>query len=290
VALSQRTFGADNPATLTQFRTGAGATNAYPLVGPVVINEIMYHPPNYGTNTPDAEEFIELLNLTGAPVSLFDPAHPTNIWRLVNAVSFDFPANTIILANETLVVVPFNPATDLAALTAFRSRYGTNATLVGPYSGTLNNAGETLELWQPDAPQASPHPDAGFVPQLLVERVSYSDVAPWPVPADGGGASLQRIGAASYGNDPVNWRANSPTTGKPNLISPTGTATLPGGGIVRLTFTVQEGLTYQVEFKNHLSDATWSPLGSTVLATSNMLTVDDNLAAQPQRFYRLTVQ
>ena len=39
VALSQRTFGMDSPATLAQFRTGTGLANAYPKVGPVVINE-----------------------------------------------------------------------------------------------------------------------------------------------------------------------------------------------------------------------------------------------------------
>src|SRR5439155_264018 len=44
VALSRRTFGVDNPATLDQFRAGEGLPNAYPKVGPVVINELMYHP------------------------------------------------------------------------------------------------------------------------------------------------------------------------------------------------------------------------------------------------------
>jgi hypothetical protein len=288
VALSQRTFGVDNPANLAQFRTGGGTTNAYPLVGPVVINEIMYHPPNHGTNSPDAEEFIELLNLSATPVALFDPAHPANVWRLANAVSFDFPLNTSIPAQGTLVVVPFDPLANSGALAAFRSRYGTNGTLLGPYSGTLNNAGETIELWRPDAPQTAP-PDAGFVPQILVERVSYSNVAPWPLGAGGGGVSLQRIVAANYGNEPVNWRAGLPTVGMPNVFPPTGTASLPGGGVVRLSFTVQPGLTYRVEYKNNLTDATWLLLGGTHLATGETLLVDDNLNNQPQRFYRLSV-
>ena len=46
VAISARTFGVDNPSTVEEFRTGAGAPNAYPLVGPVVINELMYDPPS----------------------------------------------------------------------------------------------------------------------------------------------------------------------------------------------------------------------------------------------------
>src|SRR6185436_18410297 len=62
-ALGVRTFGADAPATVDQFRTGAGLTNAYPLVGPVVISEIMYHPPDAGTNDNVLDEFIELRNI-----------------------------------------------------------------------------------------------------------------------------------------------------------------------------------------------------------------------------------
>src|SRR5204862_114088 len=42
VAMSRRSFGVDNPANVGQFRTGTGAPNPYPLVGPIVINEIMY--------------------------------------------------------------------------------------------------------------------------------------------------------------------------------------------------------------------------------------------------------
>jgi len=218
VPLSARTFGVDNPATLAQFRTGAGKTNVYPLVGPVVINEIMYHAPDFGTNSPDDEEFIELLNTTNVTVALYDPLRPTNVWRLANGVSFNFATNQTIPASGRLVVVGFNP-TNTGLLNAFRARYGTNGTVVGPYSGQLANSGETLELWRPDAPQTAPHPDAGFVPQLLVERITYADLSPWPTNADGFGPSLQRIVAANYGNDPINWKAAQPTAGGTNASS-----------------------------------------------------------------------
>lgn len=288
VALSARTFGADNPANLAQFRAGAGKTNAFPLVGPVVINEIMYHPPDYGTNAPDQEEFIELLNLTSTNVALFDPAHPTNTWRLANAVSFDFAANQTLAAGARLLVVGFNP-TNTTLLNAFRARYGTNGTVVGPFAGQLDNAGESIELWRPDAPQTAPHPDVGYVPQILVERVTYADTLPWPTNADGGGASLQRLAATSYGNDPVNWKAAAPTAGLANSVPSVGTVTLPGGGIVRLAFPVEPGRTYQVQYKNDLTDAQWLAMGSSVLATGDTLAVEDNLSAAPRRFYRLIV-
>lgn len=185
-------------------------------------------------------------------------------------------------------MVPFNPATDAAALTAFQSRYGANGALVGPFSSRLDNAGETLELWRPDPPQTSA-PDAGFVPQILVERVSYDDDPPWPVAADGGGASLQRIMSANYGNDPLNWRAALPTAGRANSTAPTGTATLSGDGSLRLTFAVESGFSYQVEYKNDLGDAEWLPLGPPVMAETGALVIEELMSGEPQRFYRLAV-
>ncbi len=289
VAMSRRTFGVDNPSTLEQFRTGTGAPNAYPLVGPVVINEIMYHPPNYGTNTPDLEEFIELFNIMDTPVPLYDPVHPTNTWRLVNAVEFSFAPGTVLPARSMLLIVPFDPVANPAATTAFRKRYGTDALLVGPYLGKLNNAGETIELLRPDRPQTPPHPDAGFVPYILVERISYSDGAPWPVEADGLGASLQRIVPENYGNDPVNWRAALPSAGSVNIPQPVDTATLLSGGLLRLMFNVQPGLTYQLQYKDNLGDTAWQPVGAPVRVQQPVFVVDVPITNQPHRFYRLEV-
>jgi hypothetical protein len=45
----------------------------------------------YATNAPDLEEFIELQNITPTNVPLYDPAYPTNVWHLANAVTFNFP-------------------------------------------------------------------------------------------------------------------------------------------------------------------------------------------------------
>jgi hypothetical protein len=215
VALSRRTFGADNPDTSDEFRMGNGLANAYPKVGPIVITEIMYHPPDNGTNDNVADEFIELRNLTGAAVSLFDPAFPTNTWRLRDAVRFDFPSNTYVAPNGELLVVSFDPVNDPGTLNAFRSKYsiGPGTPIFGPYAGKLDNGGESIELYKPDTPQTAPDPDAGFVPYILVERVKYSDTAPWPIAADGSGASLQRVSPDEYGNDPANWIAGNPTPG-----------------------------------------------------------------------------
>jgi hypothetical protein len=225
-AMAQRTFGVDNPANVIAFRNGTGLTNSYPKVGPIVFNEIMYHPVS-GSNATELaeEEFVELYNVTAEPVPMYDTNNPANGWRLSGGVNFNFSSSDTIPANGYLVIVGFNPATNSAALVNFRAKYGTNGTVLGPFSGRLDNGGEALELYRPDAPQQPPHPDVGFVPMILVDRVVYDDIAPWPTAPDGGGASLQRIAPLLYGNEVLNWTDDPPTAGAANgegaLVPPT---------------------------------------------------------------------
>jgi hypothetical protein len=232
VTLSSRTFGVDHPATLTQFRTGTGLTNSYPLVGPVVVNEIMYHPiTGSGTNAFENtdEEFIELLNITSNTVPLYDLAAATNHWKLAGGIDYSFPAGVSLPPGGLLLVVGFDPTVNLAALANFRLKYAlaSDAVIYGPYDGNLNNAGESIQLYKPDSPQTLPHPDAGFVPYVLVEQVIYSNAPPWPAGADGTGMSLQRRLLGSYGNEPLNWMACSPTPGTRNCMSDTDGDGLP---------------------------------------------------------------
>ena len=210
------------PAQITVFRTGAGAANPYPMVGPIVISEIMYHPPDIGTNDNLVEEFVELRNTGSELVPLFDPAYPTNGWRLRDAVSFQFNATHSIAPGGHLLVVSFNPATDAAARGTFQARYGTNSVLVGPYSGKLDNSSDSVELVRPDTPQVAPSPDAGLVPYILVEKVVYTDRPPWSTNADGFGLSLQRVSNTGYANDPTNWVAALPTPGPSGSIDTDG--------------------------------------------------------------------
>jgi hypothetical protein len=218
VSMSRRTFGVDNPGSVEAFRTGQGATNAYPLVGAAVINEIMYHPPDVGTNDNTIDEFIEIQSVTNAPVAFFDPAATTNTWRLRGAVSFTFPTNVTLPVGGWFLLVSFDPAADADALNAFRNKYGVSPAVrvFGPYSGKLSNTGESLQLFKPDSPQMAPHPDAGYVPFVLVDQINYGSTAPWPTNANGGGTSLQRITASAYGSEPLNWQAALPTAGRPN--------------------------------------------------------------------------
>ena len=215
VAMSARTFGVDNPSSLADFRTGAGLANAAPQVGPVIISEIMYNP------VSGAEEYIELLNTNppGFPVNLFrsDTFLITNTWRISGGIEFSFPVSVQIGGGERVVIVDFDPA-NATALASFRARYQAPSVRVfGPFIGNLSNSGDDVSLFMPDATQPSGAPDAGFVPCVLVDRVDYTDTAPWPAgDFDGGGLSLQRESPALYGNNPFNWVASSPTAGAVN--------------------------------------------------------------------------
>src|SRR4030095_879684 len=114
-------------------------------VGPIVISEIMYRPPDIivpGVSTNDnvVEEFIELRNTSAATVPLYDPAHATNGWRLRDAADFKihggrvreavllpFTSSHFIPAGGHLILVSFNPATNSAARAQFQAEYGSNS-------------------------------------------------------------------------------------------------------------------------------------------------------------------
>ena len=203
---------------VTQQANTLGNANTGPMVGPIVINEVMYAPPPFGSNANTLDEFIELRNITGQPAPLFDPIHPTNAWRLDGGVQFAFPPGVTMPPWSYLLIVSFDPDHDPVMLNWFRARYAvsTNIPLFGPFQGHLANEGERVGLYQPDKPQVPPAPNVGFVPYVLVEEVHYSNHLPWPVAADSTGNSLQRIASIAFADDPANWQAYAPSAGRLN--------------------------------------------------------------------------
>ncbi|HXI54350.1 MAG TPA: lamin tail domain-containing protein, partial [Candidatus Saccharimonadales bacterium] len=86
-----------------------GGPNAGPLVGPVVISEIMYHPPDLPGAVDDSQnEYVELQNITGSPVALYDPGAPSHTWRLRGGVDYEFPSGLTLPAGGTLLVISFD--------------------------------------------------------------------------------------------------------------------------------------------------------------------------------------
>lgn len=191
-----------------------GQPNALPSVGPVVIHEIMFNPAD------DSLEYVELRNITGAAVSLIG-------WTL-EGIGFEFLQGATIEAGSLALVVPIDPQN-------FRAMNNVPAgtPIFGPYTGSLDNGGEKLVLTKPGAPEPNM-----TIPRIEVDRVRYNDKAPWPIEADGGGASLQRLDATAYGSDPINWRASQ------------GGGT-PGSFPTRVIDVLLGGSTWSSEFLAH---------------------------------------
>ena len=145
VPQTARSFGQDNAATVEQFRGGNGAVNVGPAIGPIVINEVMYHPPDFtGAVDNGRDEFIELHNITTSPVNV-------GKWVLKDEVDFAFPPEAIISPGDYVVLVTFNPA-DSATLDAFRATYNlpTSVPIFGPYTAKLSNNSGQIRACLPD--------------------------------------------------------------------------------------------------------------------------------------------
>lgn len=188
-----------------QIMATLGAENAGPRVGPVVINEIQYAP------RPGDEEFVELKNITSVPVPLFDPANPTNVWKL-EGIDFDLPGNITLPPGGLAVLVGADPQ-------LFRAKYQIpqSVPVLGPFAGSLQDGGERLILSRPDNPQELA--DGSFtIPMIAMDQVRYDNAAPWPLEAFLQGPSLERIRPDAYGDDPVSWRSafEQPSPGRNN--------------------------------------------------------------------------
>ena len=176
---------------------GAGGRHCrgHPDSGSLVISEVMYDPPDLASGLAGQQcEYVMITNIsTTTAVTL------TN-WRLRNAVSFNFPSGQVLAAGASLLVVPFDPVNSPDALSRFEARYSGFASsqlvIDGPYSGALNNGGDTLDLEQPGTPLPS---DPTSTPHLIEDEVAYSNVAPWPTAAYGGGDSLNGTWPPSAG-------------------------------------------------------------------------------------------
>jgi len=189
------------------------AENAAPLVGPVVISELMYNQAGAGSE----HEFIELYNTSATPIVLFDPLHPENTWKFTNGIDFIFPTGVTIPAHGYLVIASIDPA-------AFRAANNVPAEVqvFGLWLGGLDKNGESLSLSRPGDPELVD----GFVPYYRADHVNYDDAAPWPSAADGDGPSLDRQAMNLFGNDPASWQASAEIGGTPGR--PAGAIALEG--------------------------------------------------------------
>lgn len=290
------------------FVSGLGAPNPIPKVGPIVISEIMYHPPDIvvGTNQVDnsLDEYIELYNRSTNLVRLHDTntyadAY-TNRWKIGGAVEYVLPYYRTMGPGEFMLLVNFDPGnpTNATQLAHFRQAYNIPASftnIYGPYGhGKLQNSGGTIELYKPDPRQTKGQ--TNYVPQILVEKVKYNDKYPWPtndanrVGPDGGGLSLQRIIPESYANDPTNWVAAAPTPGwchvKFDAIARTDTTVVLS--ISNAWAGSSYSILYSSELSNVISQNSWAKLADLPpQGTTGTRSLTNTVSAGGKRFYRI---
>jgi hypothetical protein len=149
-----------------------GAPNQVEGEEAIVINEILYHPPE---DRP--AEFIELHNRGTSAVDVSG-------FQFTDGVTFTIPEGVILAAGGYLVVAQ-DPAHLLAA-------HGVAA--LGPYTGNLANDGELVRL----------------VDRLgnPVDQVRYHEGGRWPAWADGGGSSLELLDPEQDNSFAAAWEAS----------------------------------------------------------------------------------
>jgi len=192
-------------------------------VGPVAdnlrITEIMYHPqdlPASGTNA----EFIELKNISAVTINL-------NLVKFTNGIDFIFP-DMDLGPGEYVVVVKDS--------TAFALRYPSFTSIIaGQYSGSLDNAGERIELQ-----------DA-----LGTTILNFRFKDGWYHITDGNGFSLNIIDPANpdpntweYGR---HWQPGSVKGGTP-CSDDTGHIAAPGSIVINEVLSHSDGNPYDYDW------------------------------------------
>lgn len=189
--------------------------NLGPLISPIVITEIMYHPPDLPEGDNTIDEFIEIHNASSNSIPLFDILASTNTYHITAGVDFAIPEGVTLAPGEFLLVVNFDPVADQYLVQRFKQIYCVpdDVRIVGPYQGKLSNGGEAITLRKPILY------DSGVPDWIQIDKVNYSDSQPWSGCADGFGLSLHRSTPYLYGNDPNNWIALVPTPGSLSVVS-----------------------------------------------------------------------
>ena len=193
-----------------------GAANAALYIGPVVINEIHYHPNEEDLNDV---EFLELKNTSSEAITMYQSlSNGSRGWK-VEGVNFEFSATDVIPAGGFAVLFPESLSTAVGE-TKLRNRYELAAdVLVKFYKGKLSNRGETVAVKKPYSlikDSSNPLNDQWFYDWS--DASLYSDS--WRGDgvdykrADGYGYSLQRKDVSTMGYEASAWTVGEPTPGK----------------------------------------------------------------------------
>lgn len=188
-----------------------GAKNSALKLGSVYIDEIHYHPDEKGALP---FEFLELVNATDAPITLFNTTVKKG-WK-VEGINLEFSATDVIPAKGRIVLIPAtleDVNVDGWGPDLVRTSFGVPADVqIYTYSGKLSNRGETIAVKEPFSSTTTSTGVKYFY--TWHDATLYSDAWAGLTNADGAGYSLQRTDLTTMGYGPSAWKAAEPTVGK----------------------------------------------------------------------------
>jgi PKD repeat protein len=156
---TNQTLSEDCKIRISDFDVTSGLSGLFSIIEPIyipqlVITEIMYNPPETGT---DSLEFVEVYNNDDVTIDLQG-------YYFSEGVEFTFPAITLGQGEYVLIAVDSVIFEEFFGMEAYQ------------FDGGLGNNGERLSILNSYG--------------MLVDSVNYDDVAPWPTDPDGNGPSL----------------------------------------------------------------------------------------------------
>jgi hypothetical protein len=160
----------------------------------IVINEINYN----SSDLFNAGDWIELYNrssqsidIGGWVISDSDPAH-----------AFSFPTGTILGADQYLVLIEDS--------SLFTASFPAVKNIIGKMDFGLSGGGELIKLMDEES--------------QVIDSLVYDDQAPWPIEADGSGATLELADPVSDNTLGESWKASAGhgTPGGKNSVTTSG--------------------------------------------------------------------
>ncbi|MBO4437305.1 MAG: lamin tail domain-containing protein [Fibrobacter sp.] len=195
-----------------------GAANSALQVGSVYINEIHYHPASSNTTVPF--EFMEIVNGSDAPVTLYNSSLPKG-WK-IEGINMEFISTTIPAKGLMLLIPEVLEDVDMQAfgITKWdadfvRSTYQIPTDVqILTYKGKLSNRGETIAVKEPFASEKDAK-DPSITKYFYVwhDATLYSDDWEGLAEADGFGYSLHRVDVTTMGYEAKAWKVDVPTPG-----------------------------------------------------------------------------
>ncbi|MEK0449800.1 MAG: hypothetical protein RL088_2068 [Verrucomicrobiota bacterium] len=170
--------------------------------GVATFNEIHYNPAVIG-----APEWVEIVNQFGTRLDLSG-------WKITGGIDFTFPDGTTLEPGAFVVV---------------SGTVGNPAGALGPFTGKLDGAGETIRLRTRNG--------------WLVDEVKYGVAGDWPSSPDGTGPTLAKRGVTLASDTAASWTASSGAGGTPGTtnfptqpVLPTPPAHVAGSVVINEIF------------------------------------------------------